>query len=1062
MLYILSNEPEYNLYLNNKILLQKIKQEILANSQLEKILYTYNYFDKWYNMKIGGCSLSDIIFLNINNTNKDQTIKDLINATISQGQNIRQTSNTVGFYNNVLKSKFGNKDIGGFLEYFMNILAGYNDGNKWFEDNFKGILNQKPAVDKEDTIRYKAWDLMKARNHLILPILTAPQNDMYIISVPSQIVIGSMNRYGQHIEGNTSAMEKMINDYATMIGNFYGISATFIKDSEKILNTHAHIQYDTRFNFPQSGDQHPGTTQDPVIKWVYEAIGAIASQNGSGAYANGTDVYWVVYHALGSDFSFSVFSHETAHNQDGYYFYEGYGRRWNTWAEDHADSNIAQDLGDGSFVFNIRRDSSVTSDDSNNIKLERIIGSDKIYSYYKEMFETYYVLDYLTGQAFLQLTPEQQSKVAVQVSYENGANYEQGGQNTIYSKISADQFSKMNLKDMEDLWDNGIALRNAGKVSGNGPGSYGGDNHYSIYWYQPHNNFGRPDSYSFKRLGFEMLGVGGYSNGYVIYRSGKSSNDLDALRKITQDNTMTWKKYKMNRFKNVEQNLNNIPYFDSQEVIQLFKQSLEKDAANGNRNNTNSLRRTLYGVVKRATKDFETGTIYSSGEEIEISSAQQFVEILNSAEWGNYKLTKDLDFSNIKTTDNTYINKAFVGRINGNGFKIKGLTKTLFNEMAYAEIQDLTIEEPVYDSQVTSILSKTSKNIVLNNVVTNNSNLNLPFIKNNNVLIQWLGITAINIKDNEIKTVQDFIEISNSEDSSKKKMNYVLSNDIDLSSISNVNSIINGTFEGKINGNGHTLSNLKAPLFNKLTGIVENLNIENVTIKKSGTANLAAIAGTTQNATLNNIKINNVEIEGWDNISAVVGLANATTFNKISATNINIKASHYYAGGVIGRSYNSVMKDIFVSGILKVKDTHNGGVIGAMNKDTLQNIYANVDVVRYSNGDSRNKNAGLYGAIETEGISIKNAIVVGNMSESLYKITPATNDTEKNQITKYLDNVFEYENSTGISNAEISNNIKNATKENLQDENFYINELNFSTGIWDFSELKNGNGPKLK
>lgn len=1059
--YVLSNETEYNLYLDNEILEQKIRNEILTNSGLEKIIYSFNYFDKWYHMEIGGIPLTNVIFLNVHNLNNDMTIKDLISQTISQPQNVRATNNTIGFYNNVIKRELtGNKNIGQFLEYFMKTLAGYTDGNKWFKDKFKGILNEKPAVGKETTIRYQAWALLKAKNTLLLPVLSAPQEDMYIISVPSQLVIGSMNRYDQHLKGDVEGMRKLIDDYATMIGNFYGISSTFIKNAENILNSHVHIQYDTRFYF-KNGTQESGTTQDPVIKWLYEAVGAWAKANGSGAYANGTDVYWVVYPALGGNFSFSVFSHETAHNQDGYYFYEGYGRRLYTWAEDHADANIAQDLGNGSFVFNIRGDIAVTADDSNNLKLDRISSPEKIYSYYKEMFETYYVLDYLTGQAFLQLTPEEQAKLGTQVVYDNGTNYEEGGQSTTYTQKTAEDFRKMNLKTMEDLWDNGIVFRVAGTVSGNSPGSYGGDNHYNIYWYQPHNNSKRPDSYTFKRLGFEMLGIGGYSDGYVTYRSRKSENDLDAIRKITKDDTMTWKKYKMNRYQQVENNLHNIPYFNAQEVITLYKQALEKDAKNGNRNNTNNLRKVLFGMVKRATKDFETGTIYDAGKEVEIYTAQQLIDTLNSAEWGNYKLMDDLDFSNIIPDEKGYITKTFVGRINGNNHQIKGLKANLFDNMVYAEIQDLVIKEPYYSSDVSAILANSAKNLIVNNVSVNSVNINIPFVKTNNGLTQLMGSTTINVKNNPISTIEELLAINTNSELSGK-MSYELTSDIDVSSVIEGNAIIKGTFSGKLNGNGHRIINMKLPLFENISGIVSNLKIENVEMIKSKTASLGAIAKQSKNAILENIKVDNVIIEGSDNSSAIVGVANSTTFNKISATNILIKGTHYYAGGIVGRSFDSKYKDILVSGKLQVKDTHNGGVIGAINRDNLENVYVDMDIERYSNGDNRNKNGGLYGAIEKGPIGIKNVVVIGNVNENMYKITPATNETEIGDIGKYLINVYEFEESTGISNADISSNIKKVTSEELRTENFYINSLGWNKEIWNFSMISSGGLPEIK
>ena len=68
-----------------------------------------------------------------------------------------------------------------------------------------------------------------------------------------------------------------------------------------------------------------------------------------------------------------------------------------------------------------------------------------------------------------------------------------------------------------------------------------------------------------------------------------------------------------------------------------------------------------------------------------------------------------------------------------------------------------------------------------------------------------------------------------------------------------------------------------------------------------------------------------------------------------------------------------------------------------------------MDIERYSNGDNRNKNGGLYGAIEKGPIDIKNVVVIGNVNENMYKITPATNETEIGDIGKYLINVYEFD-----------------------------------------------------
>ena len=45
----------------------------------------------------------------------------------------------------------------------------------------------------------------------------------------------------------------------------------------------------------------------------------------------------------------------------------------------------------------------------------------------------------------------------------------------------------------------------------------------------------------------------------------------DALRKITGDPDITWRDYKLNRYREVEQKLDEIPYFDKDTVIAQFK-----------------------------------------------------------------------------------------------------------------------------------------------------------------------------------------------------------------------------------------------------------------------------------------------------------------------------------------------------------------------------------------------------------------------------------------------------------------------------------------------------------
>lgn len=89
-------------------------------------------------------------------------------------------------------------------------------------------------------------------------------------------------------------------------------------------------------------------------------------------------------------------------------------------------------------------------------------------------------------------------------------------------------------------------------------------------------------------------------------------------------------------------------------------------------------------------------------------------------------------------------------------------------------------------------------------------------------------------------------------------------------------------------------------------------------------------------------------------------------------------------------------------------------------------------------------------------------ITVGNMSDTLFKVAPAVTDQEKFDINRDVKNVYELNTATGISNSKVCNVIKEVTLNDLKNANFYINTMNWSNEIWDFSEVALGNGPKLK
>ena len=726
---LFTSQERYPSYCAHPAVKALTEERMKDEEELKRCLYSYNYYDKWYHIDYDGVVLSDLMFFGKEVLSEDINASELTEQLLNASSDWRATKQTVTFYNNVLKNITG-KDFMEFLGGFSKSIAGYGDANAWFADTFGGILVEQNAAGDEGRIRYRIWDNLKglpeSRKNIVLPVLTAPQEDMYLISVPSQIVIGSMNRYETYLKKDGQERERVraiAEEYAGKMGIFYGVSSQWMSNSAEQLNSFVNLQFDTRLSFPESpaasaGAQEKGATRDPVMKWVYESVDMLSALNGSAAVADGTIVIWMWSPALGTDdYTFFTFSHETAHNQDGKYFYGGAGRRIGTGGEAHADGNIAQEMRDGIMVFNISKKMDIGTEMTNNFSYERINSAEKVHSYYKKMFETGYVLDYLAAQAFFELTPQQQAAVAVQAEHTAGGS---ASMSTTYKKLTAEEIGAMNLNSMEALWDHKISIRNAAsypeKVGTATDGSYGFESFYTMNWYQSHNDSGSPDTHSFKRLGQEMLALAGYEKGYQVYISALSENDLDALRKITGDPNITWRDYKLNRYRDVAQKLDKIPYFDKDAVIAQFKAAFEADTVNGNTNRSFETKRMIYGMIKRVTGDFENGGIYESPAVIPVTSAEELVQYAAQNPYGYYRLEQDIDFTNVTASGGSYIPGRFIGVVDGNGHSVTGMKYPLFGDLQYAQVTDLTISAPSYAGDAQALFAVKTKKVTLGNV----------------------------------------------------------------------------------------------------------------------------------------------------------------------------------------------------------------------------------------------------------------------------------------------------------------------------------------------------------
>lgn len=131
-------------------------------------------------------------------------------------------------------------------------------------------------------------------------------------------------------------------------------------------------------------------------------------------------------------------------------------------------------------------------------------------------------------------------------------------------------------------------------------------------------------------------------------------------------------------------------------------------------------------------------------------------------------------------------------------------------------------------------------------------------------------------------------------------------------------------FGGSLDGNGHTIYNLRVArdtdnqgLFSDLSGSVENLKINGVDIQASGSSCIGGLAGVANNATIQNCEIYyNSALLGNEHVGGIVGKTSKNLNIKNCRVNSNesgcIKGNRY-VGGIVGYIAEYSTDNVFFS-----------------------------------------------------------------------------------------------------------------------------------------------------
>lgn len=1097
-LQLLQNDADSVLTINNEILNNRIKQQLIDSGRLDKILYGYNYYYRWYSFDIKGTKVSDLLLFEGKMFKDSMTLDNVVNETLV-GNIV--PNNTAIFYINNLSKYTGSSTIQYFLDYVISRIGGYGDVNDWFTEYF-GSRNflAEFGVDNRPELLYRGWYQLKKNSRMILPVITMPSYSTYMISGPAHLQFGPAQLYNKDTvtEAGQKVVRNIINNHVTLAKRHFTVMAggfgslkwnnycIMVYDSTRIITGYRESYITIGGNKIPTGKIVPVYTQGRVgqnyafFKNFSEVLGLWQPAGSSGGVGSTAGFLW--FQAQPGLTNYETWTHEFEHalldkimlNQSGFRtkledMTQGNLEQRESWSE----NNLNQDV--GPYYFNTSFYLNKEGNATQNLSPDRIDTKEEMENYFKGQQNALDLLDYIEGKAFIRLNSEQQAKIATSVISTAGR--------TTWGTITAEQARQMDLTSLESLYDNQIILRppNAWGASVRGltmpdttiADNYGYESVWVNRWYIDHYDGGYSGAFAIKRNFFEMLGYAGVE-GYVIYGSRRSSSDLDAIQKITQlvtGTAMNWREYKMSRYATVEESLKNNKYIDADYMIERFTEALTNDANRGDRNvsQRTNLRKIYYHYLKSVTNDFIDDPLGTTTEVNHIKTAEELVQKMNAKPYGYYVLDNDIDFSNM--TKN--VTQTFMGKLDGKGHKIIGNKMPIFNKIRYGYVGNIVFENTNIPKNINNAgaLSYRAEMSTVENIQT--VNLQMNFGGRNDISLISGAVSNLITRNctvekltYHISTIEDFVKIN--DDSSGI---YILDNDIDFTGKTYTDSVITSQFTGKIDGQGHTLSNLSGvSLFNVFNGTVENLNISNVTIQSTND-NIAVFAKQSTGATFKNMKFTNITLSGANNIGTVVAVANqGSTFEKISVKNLDITLTGMFAGGIAGAQYGGKVSNVYVEGSIHLSHIGAGGIIGATGNQsnvTINNAIAKVDINRTADTDNqhRKNNAGLVGFVaDTSKLaSISNSIAFGNMVGFNADMIPNKfiNTTENIIITK-LTKCYEFTEATGGSSVTdaTTGHLDVVTRDNLNTDFYKL--LGFSEEIWNLDSIPDKGYPELK
>ena len=657
-----------------------ISEKIKNNK--EAFLLGLTYLNRWYNINYDHINTKDLNTYKFDfDGNSTASTLDTIIALGQSGMENLKASNNISAYETTLAAAKGRKTVTDLLESYRKLFLPTKTNNEWLKTNTKAyIVESKSAIPEVrakqesatpdsnytlgvyDRITAPSWKL----KNMLLPLLTLPEEDVYVISNLSTLAFGGYERYRDRVNNTVLSGEELrqyvrakVDQSAEWQRDHYDIWYHLLSPEykEKLFRS---VMVSDGFGMKDSNSNYYwATLSDKAIDSIYNFFGPTGKwygeSKGAGAYANGSEVHYVSDRLL-DKYGTSVYTHEMVHNSDGHIYFEGKGRREGLGAELYALGLLqsADSLDKDAIVLNTlyKGDKDSPTRLHTYDPTSRFTSAAALQEYVHGMYDVLYTLDAMEANAILTKSNDVKKKWFRKIEnfYIEDKYHKQTHAGNSVRPLTDAEVSK--LTSLDALIDNDIINRRAYRDKSD----YTRNGYHLISMFSPiyaalSNPKGAPGDIMFRKTAYELLAEKGYQDGFLPYVSNqyaeeaKRNGDItysDWLRKdvglITDSLVLknvfankygSWADFKKDMFDQrihkqdqlkpitiqyelgVPNSSKEITIRSAAQMQELIDQAVAKDVANIDRTTSHApaswvhlLKQKIYNAYLRSTDDF--------------------------------------------------------------------------------------------------------------------------------------------------------------------------------------------------------------------------------------------------------------------------------------------------------------------------------------------------------------------------------------------------------------------------------------------------------------------------